>query len=381
MKGSYLWKGMYLACALLGMLTGYGLFAVQNNKEAEINHLTEDNTLNRFAEDSVFFDEKEKERDNSQTKSESVLDKTDAEKPDVMMENKKVGKREEEAVFQNDNLEPQIVSNVSEPEAEQANQGTVSKMDSSQEANVNQGTERNASEPEIESVSANHETVREIAEPELESVNTNQETVLEMAEPKIESASANQETVREMAEPEIGSASANQETVPEMVEQETLTYPAEIFGQVPVINRTDDYVSYFEFSYDLVSMIEPMVKERGWNLNTLLAKFVVKALFCGIDVEKLDINEPIPRRLAALCLWLAAQVLGEEGCNTTAKSAQKYVSDLENCSRAEKKAVAYLYEQGIVAGYQKKWQNFLPEQGLKTETGTMWLSNVKQIWK
>lgn len=375
-----------MACALLGMLTGYGLFTVQNNKEAKINQLTEDNTLNRFAEDSVFFDEKETEQDNSQTKSESVLDKTDAEKPDVMMENKKTEKREEEAVFQNDNMESNIVPNASGPEAEQANQGTVLKMDSSQEANVNQETEPNASEPEIGSVSANQGTERNASEPEIESVSANQETEPqriepEKTEPKIESVNTNQETVREMAEPKTENASANYETVREMAEQETLTYPAEIFGQVPVINRADDYVSYFEFSYDLVSMIEPMVKERGWNLNTLLAKFVVKALFCGIDVEKLDINEPIPRRLAALCLWLAAQVLGEEGCNTTAKSAQKYVSDLENCSRAEKKAVAYLYEQGIVAGYQKKWQNFLPEQGLKTETGTMWLSNVKQIWK
>lgn len=220
-----------------------------------------------------------------------------------------------------------------------------------------------------------------MVEPELESASANQGTEPKKVEPEIENASANQGTEPKQVEPEIESVNTNQETVPEMSELETLTYPAEIFGQVPVINRTDDYVSYFEFSYDLVSMIEPMVKERGWNLNTLLAKFVVKALFCGIDVEKLDINEPIPRRLAALCLWLAAQVLGEEGCNTTAKSAQKYVADLENCSRSEKKAVAYLYEQGIVAGYQKKWQNFLPEQGLKTETGTMWLSNVKQIWK
>ncbi len=168
---------------------------------------------------------------------------------------------------------------------------------------------------------------------------------------------------------------------PEDFVTETITYPAEIFGQVPVINRTDTYVSYFEFSYDLVSTLEPVVKERGLNLNALLAKFVVKALFCGIDVKKLDINEPIPRRLAALCLWLAAQVLNEENCNTSAKSAQKYVTDIENCSRSEKKAVAYLYEQGILVGYQMSGQSFFPEQGLKTEAGNLWISNAAKIWK
>ncbi len=171
-------------------------------------------------------------------------------------------------------------------------------------------------------------------------------------------------------------------TVPTQVPvAEAITYPAKIFGQVPVINRSDAYVSYFEFAYDLIAMLEPEVEQRGLNLNSLLTKFALKALFCGVDIEKLDINAPIPRKLAALCLWLAAQVLGESGCDTSAKSAGKYVTDITSCSPSERKAVAYLYEQGVLKGYQVPGQKFYPEAGLKTESGRTWLSGVKQCWK
>ena len=116
-------------------------------------------------------------------------------------------------------------------------------------------------------------------------------------------------------------------------------------------------------------------------MNTLLAQFVIKALFCGVDIEKLDINAPIPRRLAALCLWLAAQVLNETGSHTSAKSAETYVTDISGCTASEKKAVAYLYESGIIKGYQVSGQHFYPQEGLKTEEGNSWLAAVKQRWK
>ena len=95
-----------------------------------------------------------------------------------------------------------------------------------------------------------------------------------------------------------------------------------------MLNPSDAYVSYFEFAYDLISMMEPVVRAKGLNINSLLAQFVIKALFCGVDIEKLDINAPIPRRLAALCLWLGAQVLNESGSDTSAKSAMGYVTDI-----------------------------------------------------
>ena len=136
-----------------------------------------------------------------------------------------------------------------------------------------------------------------------------------------------------------------------------------------------------ELAYDLIAMLEPEVEARGMNMNTLLTKFALKAFLCGVDIEKLDINAPIPRRLAALCLWLAAQVLNESGCDTSAKSAGGYVTDISKCSKAEKKAIAYLYEQGIVKGYQIAGQQFFPDAGLKTGTGTEWLSGAKRCWK
>ena len=162
--------------------------------------------------------------------------------------------------------------------------------------------------------------------------------------------------------------------------EEVITYPVQIFGQVPIINRSDVYVSYFEFAYDLVTVLEPIVEARGLNMNSLLTQFVIKALLSGVDIEKLDINAPMPRRLAALCLWLAAQILNESGYETSVKSAEGYVKDITGCSVSEKKAIAYLYESGILKGYKAAGQCFYPMEGLKTEDGTDWISAVKQQW-
>lgn len=162
---------------------------------------------------------------------------------------------------------------------------------------------------------------------------------------------------------------------------QTVTIPAKIFGQTPVLNPSDTYVSYFEFCYDLISRMEPKVQEKGLNMNILLTKFALKALLCGVDVEKLDINAPIPRRQAALCLWLAAQVLNENGTDTSAKSAEKYVTDISGCSSSEKKAIAYLYEQGIVKGFLTEEQRFYPSDGLGTKDGSTWLDGVVRCWK
>ena len=56
MKGSLLWKLMYIFCALAGLLAGYGIFTLTGQKEIEPNEITKDNTLVREAGDSVFFD-------------------------------------------------------------------------------------------------------------------------------------------------------------------------------------------------------------------------------------------------------------------------------------------------------------------------------------
>ena len=82
-----------------------------------------------------------------------------------------------------------------------------------------------------------------------------------------------------------------------------------------------------------------------------------------------------------MALWLAAQLLGEPGCDTSAKSAGAYVTDISKCSSPERKAVAYLYERGILKGYQVSGQKFYPDSALKTESGDIWFFQVKQCWK
>ena len=127
--------------------------------------------------------------------------------------------------------------------------------------------------------------------------------------------------------------------------------------------------------------MEPVVEQRGLKLSTLLTRFVIKALLYGVDIEELNINAPIPRRQAALTLWLAAQLLGEPDSDTSSKSAGKYVTDISDCSSSERKAVAYLYERGILNGYQVAGQRFYPDAALQTESCDAWLSGIKQCWK
>lgn len=163
--------------------------------------------------------------------------------------------------------------------------------------------------------------------------------------------------------------------------EQVFTYPSEIFGQTPVVNRSDEYVTYFEFALDLIETVEDEVKARGLSETALFAKFAIKALFCGVDVKTIKINEPISRSEAALALWLTAQVMEEKGTETSAVNETFYITDLGNCSSSEKKAIAYLYEQGVLLGYQISGQTFLPSKKLKTEDGEVWMNKIKQCWK
>ena len=166
---------------------------------------------------------------------------------------------------------------------------------------------------------------------------------------------------------------------PEKDKQEVVTYPAEIFGQVPVIDRTDGTVTYFEFAMDLISLVETEIRQKNLNEISLFTKFMVKALFCGIDIEELQINEPIPRRQAALAIHLAAEVMGKNGTIKNAKNATSYAPDVGNCSSAEKKAVIYLYERGAVS--RKKGQKFDPDSVLTEADCSVWRKHLKAEWQ
>lgn len=160
-----------------------------------------------------------------------------------------------------------------------------------------------------------------------------------------------------------------------------ITYPSKIFGQVPDVNREDDYVTYFEFFLDLMEVAEPEIERKNLNQTALFAKFAWKAMWSGVDVNKLQINSKISRREAALAVYLAAEVLGESGTETSDKSAQGYVTDIKNLSAGEKKAVAYLYERGILGGYQVSGQKFYPNYALSEKNIATWMKGVSAVWE
>ena len=178
---------------------------------------------------------------------------------------------------------------------------------------------------------------------------------------------------------EVEKQKTETDNVPKIESAQTFTYPTEIFGQTPIVNRSDEYVTYFEFALDLIETVEAQVKEKGLSETALFAKFVVKALFCGVDIKAIQINAPIPRSKAALALWLTAQVMEEKASVTNGGTS--YIMDLKNCSSSEKKAIAYLYEQGVISGYQVAGQTFSPSQNLKTKDGEVWMIKIKQCWK
>lgn len=161
--------------------------------------------------------------------------------------------------------------------------------------------------------------------------------------------------------------------------QEVITYPAEIFGQVPQINRTDETVTYFEFAMDLIALLEEEIRQKNLNEISLFTKFMVKALFCGINIEELKINEPIPRRQAALAIHLAAEVMGKRGTVKSTKNVTLYATDMGDCSAAEKKAVIYLYECGVTQ--QEDGQRFSPDAALKERNCSEWMKHLKTEWR
>jgi len=337
MKGSFLWKLAYVFCALAGILAGYGIVSLAGAKEYKPDSITKDSTLSPDSRTNVFFNEE----------------------PDIPV--------------QTATPVPTLASTATPiPTAAPTETQAPSPIPESIEI-LPEAPEITLIPEEIVSAGQAGASIQTELLPSLGSqwVGMGTSTWTQQELPEVQNVAM--ETPKEQEETDSN--------LPQAETQEAFTYPAKIFGQTPVINRSDAYVSYFEFCYDLIAMVESEVQARGLNMNALMTKFALKALFCGVDIEQLDINAPIPRRLAALCLWLAAQVLNENGCDTSSQSAERYVTDISSCSASERKAIAYLYELGVVKGYQVAGQRFYPQDGLKTEAGKLWLSGIKQCWK
>ena len=246
MKGSLLWKFMYLFCAMAGMLAGYGVFTLTSSDSVKQNTNTKDNTLVREAGDSVFFDEEEAQKQHSiaQTPVDVVLPPvTVAPGAPVPTEKAKV----------TDLPQPTLVP---------------------VEISVTPMVTMSPTPTEIPSVTISPEVT---------------EAPADVSEDKLPSLGQQWAYTGEKV-PKLPMAPVA-EPAQEAPATQVITYPAKIFGQTPVINRSDTHVSYFEFCYDLVSMMESEVDARGLNMNALMTKFALKALFCGVDIETAQLFE------------------------------------------------------------------------------------------
>ena len=345
MMGNFKWILVYIFCAFAGILTGCGISYLTRQQNMEFNKSTKDNTLVRESGDSVFFDEEKKEVTEGENSSE-------AEELERMFQIAATIYPEPTPIII---LEPKKAPmEKAETEIKETEQGQV----------LPTGTP-------VPTITSEPEVPLSLSEA-LKGKKTLQEEI---------SNAVLRETIEEPSGQLADSVVVSQEEVSVEDAAQVITYPAEIFGQVPRVNQTDAYVTYFEFALNLVEAIQPLVKAKGLSEPALCAEFVVKALVYGVDVQKLDINDPISRAEAALVLWLAAGILDEPGSATSAKSAEGYVTDIGSCSGAEKRSVAYLCEQGFLSGYELNGQRFYPEENLETEDGNRWLRTVKQCWK
>ena len=325
MKGSFLWKLMFLFCALAGCLAGYGAFRLASAENMGPDTSTKDNTLTREFRDSVFLAEEEQEK----------VKPTAIPTPSVYPE---------EVVSEPEQVISPIPTELPEENMEETKPSPVLS--------------------------------------EVISRGTATEWTTVPTETPVPVVTATPVPVKKTPAPTpMPTQAPTPSPTPTAVPVPTASYPAKIFGQVPVVNRTDAYVTYFEFAWDLMEMLKPLIEKKNLKETSLLTEFVWKALWYGIDVYKININKSITRSDAAMVLWLAAQLLNESGTDTSHKTVTSYVTDLGKCSKAEKKAAAYLYEQGFVAGYRVEGQKFYPNQKLKTEDGNRWLTMAEKCWK
>lgn len=394
MKGNAFGKCLYTACAVAGCMTGCWWYSDAKPSEIPSQISTNDNTLTGQAGDSVFF---------VQTKEtmEELLKRLQRGLAELQKKPQETERRELVEETQKSGQEEMTQNQADTEKVEQvaSTEGNVPELELSEVLNESQETELTEitqNQPDTEKAKNIQETVK-TAVTQITPTATEQEEESSKSEQKVAAGTSELPSVAGHLATGTGNTMAGTVAVPTEAPEptssipeasksvdsvmEAFTYPAEIFGQVPVINRSDAYMSYFEFCYDLINMLEPVVEQQGRSMNALLTRFAIKALFSGVDIEQLNINAPIPRRQAALVLWLAAELLSEQGTATSSKSAQSYVTDILGCSSSEKKAIAYLYEQGIISGYNTAGQKFYPDAGLKTESGNAWLLKIKQCWR
>lgn len=409
MRKGFFRKWLLTICILLGCIVGYGFVQMTGTGGGTVYNIitkTKDNTLDR-EKDSVFFSSEGTNLDvtimptQEVQENNSVLENITNEffieeelnkvkeiettitinptlTPKPLEEVKAI--EEKETIGQNLLVTPIEVQNL---ETEKVLEDKEEQIEKKQEEIKKEEKEIKQEEIEEKELNVNEilaKGIKEKIENPQEEINKKEIHENEMV---AERTRENQKEI-EQEEKEIKEDTKVVEEQNKVIDTKTeseqvFTYPTEIFGQTPIVNRSDEYVTYFEFALDLIDTVEQEVKQKGLSETALFAKFVVKALFCGVDVKKIQINTPISRSEAALALWLTAQVMEEKESSTV--GGISYITDLGNCSNSEKKAIAYLYEQGILSGYQIAGQTFLPSKNLSTKDGEVWMKKIKECWK
>lgn len=422
MRKGFFGKALFAICILFGFMVGYGFVQITGTGgETIYNRITKtkDNTLDR-EKDSVFFSSDGGNPDvtimptKTLQKNDTILDSITNE---LSIEDKL--NEIEVTITINPTITPKPVEEAKKVEEKETigqtllltptQEQEVEKKQFLEDSKTNEETKQEE-KVEIKEKEVSQNIVKEVEQKEIEEKELNVNKILAKGiKEKIENPSKEKEKKeKEMQESEmvtertrenqkeieneekeikndtkvleeVGNQSNVLEHSKKTESEQVITYPTEIFGQTPVVNRLDEYVTYFEFALDLIETVEAEVKTRGLSETALFAKFVVKALFCGVDVKTIKINEPISRSEAALALWLTAQVMEE--ADTSTGNGLSYITDLKNCSSSEKKAIAYLYEQGVISGYQVAGQTFFPSQHLRTKDGEAWMMKIKQCWK
>lgn len=156
---------------------------------------------------------------------------------------------------------------------------------------------------------------------------------------------------------------------------------AQLIGQTPKEDPDDGVFTYYEFATGMLAAAEPKLAASGTNMETVLVGFAFRLITGGVDINRLDVNDPITREDAALFIWYGAQCIGYAPASAEIAAAAAYVEDIAKCTLPRQKAIGFLYQEGYEEGYQKSGQKFRPQDILTTEEGESWVRTSAELWK
>ncbi len=185
----------------------------------------------------------------------------------------------------------------------------------------------------------------------------------------------------ESAESSVTPAPTSELPATSDAESELANRFAQLVGQTPKSDPNDGILTYYEFAIGMLAAAEPKLEASGMNMETALMGFAFRLITGGIDINRLDVNDPITREDAALFIWYGAQSIGYAPASAEIAATAAYVTDIEECTLPRQKAIGFLYQEGYEEGYQKSGQKFRPQDILTTEEGESWTRTSAELWK